>query len=418
MSDLFLTQSDLNTVREIVEVDTKEDLYLNNNLMSFISKKPMGGVPWRIPIRLSSTALIGADDVGALAAAAGSPTNARSQFGAFTVDPCQMVGVAKVPQAAISASREKAGGTIDLLVDAIKDVRQRLAQRIEFMLSGNGFGGIGVFISHTGSSSPYVLQMATLFSVQNLNKGDVLVSAASDSSSSLDSGTIQISAVDRDAGTVTVAVLSGGWTPTDGHTLYYALDKLAGNVNVNSVPYGLEAWLPTVAGNRTATFAGVDRSQDPQNLAGVLVSGAATDILSTVNRALAKLGPKRDAMPKVAFMNDNTYAALQAQLFNKVRFESTEIEGEVNFEGIKFRTAKGSLECATSWSIPDGMIRILSRDSFDIANVNAGELVQSAINNGQDLIDSTDQFGATIRQWAYFQLGCKAPGLSATCLLT
>ena len=416
MSDLFLTQSDLNTVREIVEVDTKEDLYLNNNLMSFMSKKPMGGVPWRIPIRLSSTALIGADDVGALAAAAGSPTNARSTFGAFTVDPCQMVGVAKVPQAAISASREKAGGTIDLLVDAIKDVRQRLSQRIEFMLAGNGFGGIGVFSSHTGSG-PYVLQMATLFCVQNLNVGDILVSAASDSSSSLDTGTAKITAVDRDAATVTVAALNS-WTPNDGHTLYYALDKLTGNVNVASVPWGLEAWLPTVAGNRTATFAGVDRSQDPQNLGGVLVTGAGSDILSTINRALAKLGPKRDAMPKVAFMNDNTYAALQAQLFNKVKFESTEIEGEVNFEGIKFRTAKGSIEAATSWAIPDGMIRILSRDSFDIANVNAGELVQSAINNGNDLVDSTDQFGATIRQWAYFQLGCKAPGLSATCLLT
>src|SRR5579884_4389729 len=262
MADLFLSQSDLNTIREIVEVDTKEDLYLNNNLMSFISKKPMGGVPWRIPIRLSSTALIGADDVGALSAAAGSPTNARPQFGAFTVDPCQMVGVAKVPQASIAASREKAGGTIDLLVDAIKDVRQRLAQRIEFQLAGNGYGGIGVFSSHTGSG-PYVLQMATLFSVQNLNVGDVLVSAANDAASSLDSGTAKVTAVDRDAATVTVAA-SGGWSPTDGHTLYYALDKLTGNVNVASVPWGLEAWLPTTSGARTATFAGVDRSQDPQ----------------------------------------------------------------------------------------------------------------------------------------------------------
>jgi hypothetical protein len=48
----------------------------------------------------------------------------------------------------------------------------------------------------------------------------------------------------------------------------------------------------------------------------------------------------------------------------------------------------------------------------------SGEIVQSATNNGKDFVDSYDSFGATVRQWAYLQLGCKAPGLSAVVTLS
>jgi hypothetical protein len=416
MSDLWLSQSDLNTLREMVEVDLMEDLYLNNNLLSFFSKITPDGDPWKIPVRTSRTTAHGADDVGALAQLAGASSAGRPVFGAFTVGFAQTVATNKVPQSAIAASMRKNTGVVPLLVDAVRDARQTVAQDIEAALAGNGYGAIGSFASHTGSG-PYVLTMSNIASTTNANVGDILVSAAAYNSSSLDSGTAKITNVDRDAGTLTVAA-SGGWSPTDGHVLFLALDKLSGNIGTPSKPFGLDAWLPVDPTARTATFAGQDRSIDPQNLSGVLSSGSATDILSAINRALGKLGPKKDAAPKVAFMNDAMYAALQAQMFNKVRFTETEIEGAVNFEGIKFRTAKGSLEAATSWAIHDGRIYILSRDSFDIGNMLSGEIVQSATNNGKDFVDSYDSFGATVRQWAYLQLGCKAPGLSAVVTLS
>jgi hypothetical protein len=413
MSDLWLSQSDLNTLREMVEVDIMEDLYLNNNLLSFFSKVTPDGDPWKIPIRTSRTTAHGADDVGALAQLAGSSSAGRPNFGAFIVGFAQTVATSKVPQAAIAASMRKNTGVVPLLVDAVRDARQTVAQDIEQALGGNGYGAIGSFSSFTGSG-PWVLQMATLASVVNINVGDLVVSAAAYNSSSLDVGVAQITDVDRDAATITVASVSGPWAgAVNGHVLFLALDKLAGNIGTPSKPFGLDAYIPVDPTARVATFQNLNRALDPQNLSGVLVNAAATDIVSGVNRALAKLGPKRDAAPKVAFMNDNMYAALQAQMFNKVRFTETEIEGSVNFEGIKFRTAKGELSAATSWAIPDNRIYVVSRDSFEIGNMLSGEIVQSATNNGKDFVDSYDSFGATIRQWGYLQLGCKAPGLSA-----
>lgn len=409
----WLTQSDQNTIREMLEVDLMEDLFLNNNLLSFFTKKPAEGDPWKIPVRTAGTTQHGADDVGGIAGVDG----ARPYFDAFTVNHVPTYGFAQIPQTAIAASMMKEGAAVPMVVDAVREARQRVATDIERAFAGNGYAVAGTIGSHSGSSGAYVLTLTNLSDTISMNVGDVLVSAAAYNSASLDSGTAKISYVDRDAGTITVAD-SGSWAPTDGHVLFLALDKLSGSYDSPSKPFGLDFWLPIDPTQRTATVNGVNRAKDPQNLAGALVAASATDILSGINRCLAKLAPKKDANPKVAFMSDLTYAALQAQLFNKVRFEATKVEGSVNFEGIKFRTAKGELQAATSHAIPDNRIYILSRDSFTVSNMLKGDFVQSATNNGQDFIDAITRTGAQVRQWAYLQLGCKAPGLSGIVTLS
>jgi hypothetical protein len=407
----FLSQSDINTMRSLLEVDLLDDVYCKNNLLSFFPTEGGEGDNWKIPVRIAGTTQHGADDVAGLAGVAG----VRPAFGAMTVDWFPTYGFAQVPRTSIVLSQNKDTGAVPLMVDAVRDARKACARDLEVALTGDGFGTRFIITAETGSG-PYVLTMGNVSDALPINIGDTLVSSAANNSASLDTGSFTIQGVDRDAGTATV-VANNSWTPSVGHFCFLALDKVAavGYSNPSKL-YGLQALLPTV--NRTSTLGGLDRSVDPQNLSGCYATGSATAIRASINRMIAKIMPKADADPSHIFMSSNTMMALQTELQNSVKYSDTEIEGHVNFPGISFDTTMGKAKAAFAIGIPDNLIYVLTRSSWKLRSPLKGDPVQSATNDGKDYIDAFDRVAATTRQWAFGALGCMAPGLNGVIALS
>lgn len=413
MSTPFLSDSDVATMRALLEVDLLDDIYLKNNLLSWFPKGPGEGNVWQVPIRIAGTTQHGADDVAGIAGVSG----VRPKFNDFLFNWFPTYGFAEVPMTSIALSAKKDTGAIPLLVDAVRDARKSCARDVELALAGDGYGTRGVIKSNSNTSGViWVLTLTNISDSMPINIGDSLVSNATATTTSLDTGSFTVTGVDRDAGTITGNAI-GGWTPTNTHLLYLSLDKLTSvGIGNPSKFFGLGAFLPTTS--RTGTFANVDRSQDPQNLAGCYLAASSNSIRAGINAMIAKILPKADADPTQLFMSANTLMALMNELNNSVRYQDTTIEATVNFEGISFSTTMGKAKAAFAIGIPDNLIYVLTRDSWLYGSPIEGDVVQSATNFGKDYVDSYNKVAAQVRQWSFGALRCNAPGLNGVILLS
>jgi hypothetical protein len=402
-------------MRDLLEVDLLDDIYLKNNLLSWFPKGPGEGDVWKVPLRIAGTTQHGADDVNGIAGVSG----VRPVFNNFIINWMPTYGFAEVPMTSIALSQNKDTGAVPLLVDAVRDARKSCARDVELALAGDGYGTRGVIKSNTNPSGViYVLTLTNISDAMPINIGDSLVSNASTTTTSLDTGSFTVTGVDRDAGTITGNAI-GGWTPTNTHNLYLSLDKLTSvGIGNPSKFFGLSGFLPTNSTARTATFANVDRSQDPQNLAGCYLTASSTAIRAGINAMIAKILPKQDANPSQLFMSANTMMALMNELNNSVRYTEVEVEGTVNFEGIQFSTTMGKAKASFAIGIPDNLIYVLTRDSWLYGSPISGDVVQSATNFGKDYVDSYNKVAAQVRQWSFGALRCNAPGLNGVILLT
>jgi len=180
------------------------------------------------------------------------------------------------------------GAVVNLKMAEIKNATETLANSIEHSLIRSGYNEIGQILSITGGSNNIV----TLASRNDVNIVDVAqshVAAASLASASLKAPTVPpvVTAVDRDAGTITYAASVLGGTPwVVGDFLFQAGDKVdAGTLSC----FGLGAWLPLVAPSGI-DIGGVDRSQAPQQLAGVRVDGRGKSAKEAIFDLVTRIG--------------------------------------------------------------------------------------------------------------------------------
>lgn len=188
----------------------------------------------------------------------------------------------------ISLSKDGAGGVVNLKMTELKNATETLANSLEHSLIRSGYNEIGQILSITGGSNNVV----TFASRNDANIVDIAqshVAAASLAAASLKAPTVPpvVTAVDRDAGTVTYASSVLGGTPwAVGDFIFQAGDK----VDANPLScMGLGAWLPLVAPSGI-DLGGVDRSVNPQALAGVRVDGRGKSAKEAVFDLITRIG--------------------------------------------------------------------------------------------------------------------------------
>jgi len=412
----FITDNDAAAMRDLLAEDYLDDTFLRNNFLNWVPKEGSndGGKQVQQVLKTGATTQHGANDVAGLAGVSG----AGPQRQAFFTPWIASYGFAQVPMTDIILSQSRDTSVVELLVDAVRDARKSCARDLEKAAAGDGFGTITTISATSGS---YVLTAAQVSDCININLNDTFVTSAANNSSSLDTGSIQVTAVDRDAGTFTVTA-SGGWTPTVGHYVFNTLDKISGAYATPYKIFGLSAWIPSAYSGTTrsalSTLGGVTRTTDPQNLGGVWGLGSARAIRASVNSIIAKIMPKADANPDALWMSPNTLMALKNELNNQFRYVDMVDDVEVNAEAIQFDTTNGKAKAMESFGIPDNLIYVLTRDTWKLRSPVGMELVQAATNNGKDFVDSYNSVQAQIRQMSLCNLSCAFPGANGVCVLS
>lgn len=179
--------------------------------------------------------------------------------------------VVSIDNELLEATRDNAGAFVDQAKLRMDTGFRNITNDLAFDLFGDGSGVRGVI----SSISTGVITLVNAASVVQFEKGMSLIAFDSTNANQSTANAVgYIIAVNRSAGTVTVAATQGGVaaTPTNWSTSFPNLlvqgDAVAGQTSMLKVS-GLGAWFPFTTPASNDSFWGVNRSQDPTRLAGV-----------------------------------------------------------------------------------------------------------------------------------------------------
>lgn len=273
-------------------------------------------------------------------------------------------------------------------------------------LYGNGGGALG----QIGSISTTVVTLKNIQDVVNFSLNmEVETSEADGTSGSLQSGKATITALDRDAGTLTT---DSNWTSQIATA--DADDYIFRDGDFGAVVSGLGAWVPSAAPGATAFF-GVDRSVDVVRLGGIRYDGSSD---GTIEEALINAGARCEremAQPTHIFMNSKDRADLSRSMGSRARFEKSLVKVggprskvTLGFNSMVLDDLNQPVQVLSDPFCPQGTAWMLDIRTWVLASLGGCPKVLMGDNN--KFLRETDDDAYEVRVGYYANLGCHAPG--------
>ena len=338
----------------------------------------------------------------------------NSAMKAFFLSAASNYAVASIANELLEASSNDRGAFIGLLTQQIDGAINTVARRISIQLFRSGSGSIGKMAASVQCSDT-VLQLANPDDIVNFEPGAALVSSSTDGSGTVGTTVSYVVAIDRDAGTISVAAAQGG----------VALSATASTLTANRYVFragdydlaikGLSAWLPAAVASNDSFF-GVNRSADKVRLAGVYQDNSGL----SVEEALIKLETRisrEGGKPTHCFLNHTDWARLKEELGSKVMYIDLKggSTGVVSFKGIQLNGSEGLITVLADRDVPSGEAFMLDMSTWYL--LSRGEAVRLFTGDGMRVLREVNDDAVTARVVSYAQLGCSAPGFNGRCKL-
>lgn len=230
-------------------------------------------------------------------------------------------------------------------------------------------------------------------------------------------------AVNRSAGTVTVAATAGSSvaaTPTNWSTSFKYL-AVQGDINFTSGGLGVSStgllkvsgfpfWLPVTAPTSGDSFWGVDRSVDPTRLGGVRFDGSSESIEEALIDG-ASLVAREGGMPDMCFMNFASYAALEKSLGAKVQYVDVKHEeADIAFSGIRIHAPYGPITIIPDRSCPAQTAYLLDLKTWKLRSLGKAPHILTYGVEGLEGLRVGSADALEVRIGYYANLVCNAPG--------
>lgn len=299
----------------------------------------------------------------------------------------------------IRAATDK-GSIVRGLKAATDDAMYAFQRSIAAGLYGNGGGALGQ-ISSGSTVGSTTITLANTADVVRFEVGMTVQAATTDGTSgSVESGSVQITAIDYDAGTLTAAAnwSTGIGTIATGDYLFRKGDF--GNKFT-----GLGGWIPASAPSSTAFF-GVDRSVAPSRLGGLRYSGSGAPIEETLITAANKAA-QFGASPDVCMMNNVDFGNLVKARQSKVFVEPRGTTG-LGFRALELEGPRGTIDVVPDPDCPKGTSYLLQKDTWTLGSLGACPDFLS--DDGNQILRESSADAYEMRIGAYLNLWCDAPG--------
>lgn len=266
--------------------------------------------------------------------------------------------------------------------------------------SGNGVRGtVSSFVAMTG--------VITLTDRRDCVKFEVgMVLQNKSAAGVIAAGFLTVTAVDLDAGTLTVTLGGGAPNPAATDLLGRDGDFLAGIGQSNCLS-GVFAWIPVAAPAPGDNFFGVDRSVNPTRLAGTRVKGGAKTIEEVIFDSLGRgrtSGGKFDTL----WMNSERAAELQKSMQAKA-FVDVQSAGKakVGFQGFQLATPQGQIMVMDDPNCPYAYGLLTKRDAWEYPSL--GDSPHFAEEDGRRFLRESTSDGIEFRLKGYANLICHRP---------
>lgn len=379
--------------------------YRDRPAMGMIAKERAGGEQVKQPIKISQGP-----------GQSATFTNAQGNVGLsvrrpFLGDWGLDYSLARVANTLIELSQDNKGAIVKALADETESAVDALAQRFEHDMFRSGYGDCGV----VASIATTVVTLTLRADAQNFFPGQVLVAAPAVNTGVLISAgtTALVSAVDRDAGTVSSAT---NWTAQIAalvatNVLFQQGDRTSAATPAPLKVVGFAGWLPLTAPVGGDSFFGVDRSLDPVSLAGVRVDGRGKPISQALYDLAVRIGENGGA-PDTAFIAFDAFGKLAVELDNRAVYDNIQGAGiTISYEAITIAGPKGRIRVFPSTFCPMDRAFVLTKRDWTIYCGGGANPMYPSLK-GVSLLDVSNADSVEVRHKTLAQLMCAAPGHS------
>ena len=334
----------------------------------------------------------------------------------FDLTRTKNYALASIDGELMDATEGDLGAFLSATSATIEGAMRELSNDIGRNLYLRSYGTRGV----VGSESTVTLTLSNAEDANNFEVGQEICSMHT-LGTPLDSGdACTITAIDRDAGTLTS---DESWaTKISGLD---AGDYLYVSGDANAKMSGLADWIPSSAPS-SADYYGVNRSVDVVRLGGNRVTGTG----GTIEEALidaAVVCASQGGAPDYAFVSFTDWRKLQktlqsrAVIVNGRRDGISELQArggngklipEIGYEAIVLNGPSGPIYVLPDQGAPVARGYVLTMSSWVLASL--GEVPRLLARNGSKYVIESASDGCEVRAGAYLNAGCSAPGWNAT----
>lgn len=339
-----------------------------------------------------------------------------SSYVPFVITRKSDYAFAQITNEAILASANDSGALLRGLKAEIDGAMYTATRSICTALFRNSGGARGQ-ISSGSSVAGTTITLANISDVVNFEKGMVLnLSAADGTSGAKRTGTVTLTAVDRDAGTLTA---SANWNTITGAAVSDYIFQNGDIEATKSMLSGLGAWLPLTAPTGGDNFFGVDRSVDPVRLAGVRYSAnAGGPIEETLTEAAWRVY-REGGVPDTCYLNPQDFSLLVRALATKVIYDRAKSfdESDIGFKSVQLMGPGGPINIIAEINCPKGYAYMLQLDTWSLETLGSAPMILGEAGDGLKMLRDTSTDSYVLRIGYYGNLICEAPGWNAVVTL-
>lgn len=334
----------------------------------------------------------------------GKSSKTPSKYGEFVLGTKQLFGFVNIDHELIVASKSDAGSLLRAKQKEIDGMFRQMGRRLAIQMYRNGSGTVGQLDQPAGAVNIDVITLARRSDVRNFEVGQVLKFHADDTGTGVTrGGELQITKIDRQAGTLTVDddLNAGVATIQDG-------DYISFKGDYGKAFMGLAGWLPTTAPTDGESFFGLDRSVDTRlggnrfDYTGMGYEDAFVNMLMETGAEGASIGH--------IFVNPADYGAFERALGSKVTNMYTDVGSEagVGFKGIKIYSEDGEAVVLSDINCPQGLAYGVTLDTLRFNS--RGEIPAMWDEDGNMHLRAADANSLDVQAYGYGEFSCDAPG--------
>lgn len=326
-------------------------------------------------------------------AQSGAKSSKGLQFEAFRF---AKFGVITLKGEAIAAAEGDDGALVDLVTNETDSIITEMVDSLAFDLYRDGTGRRGKRASIVGN----VVTLSNADDARNFKVDMTVMASPNDDGSGARVGTTTVTAVDEEAGKITLANAAAIAGFVDN-------DRLFRDGDPGTCMEGLEVCTPLsqpVLG--VDSFRGKDRGADPSRLAGSRVNDTSTVIEENSGLVAVKIG-QRGKRAKQVYYNPINFWQVARRLNAKVEYAGGGGNADYGFEFMAIHTPAGTLKAYSDADCPIDRARIVNPEDQYIRHLR--DLPHVVMDDGKPNLRQTSDDGIEARVRAWCNLIQKMP---------
>lgn len=327
----------------------------------------------------------------------------------------QLYGFGCIDAETMAATRSNKGGFVRLLEREISNVQLSMQKRVAVNLFRDSGGSIGQQDGNAPTDDGgnlFTVTLAVPTDVSNFNEGQTVVMAAASDGATLRTGTATVTSIDLSAGSIQLDDAASGLKAavaavTDDYI--FPEGDAEGQAANRGMMAGLADWIPLTAPAPSDDHFGVDRSVNPERLAGHRLNDATMTIEESIQKLVADIA-YTGGMPGSSwrcFMSPRGIRKLALELDAKVERDPGGT-GVAGFSGFRIETALGSIVCVGDPACPDNRGYVLDMSTWELLHLKPVPHLIGEDGLRMLRVDDADEFEFGYRLWA--NLTCHRPG--------